>query len=468
MLKLKSGVLALMLALGCGSVYAATDVAAHGAADDALIQKGQYLAVASDCTACHTAHGGQPFAGGKVISSPVGDIIATNITPSNKDGIGSYSEQQFADALRKGVRADGAQLYPAMPYTAYATLTDEDIHALYTYFMSGVQAVDEPTAETELPFPLNIRTSMMVWNALFLKEPGYEADASQSASWNRGRYLVEGAAHCSTCHTPRGFLMQEQTDAAMTGAQVGPWFAPNITADPVSGIGEWSQQELKTYLRTGRLEGKAQAAGSMAEAITHSFRYLSDEDLSAIAEYMGSIADNTQVPSGPSRFNHGKQGHNLTAIRGVGFEEPVSDEGARLYSGNCSSCHGSSAQGTKDGFYPSLFHNSATAEHNPSNLIATILYGVERETAEGDVFMPPFGAQPNALNHLDDQQVAKLSNWILQQYGNQEVTVSPERVAEIRRGGPTSPLVLLAQLGVAAGVLVLLALVGWLIWRRKR
>lgn len=463
----KSGALALMMALGCGSVYAATDVAAHGA-NDALIQKGRYLAVASDCTACHTAHSGQPFAGGKAIASPVGEIIATNITPSKANGIGHYTEQQFADALRKGVRADGARLYPAMPYTAYATLTDDDIHALYAYFMSGVQPVDRPTAETQLPFPLNLRFSMMVWNALFLNDPGYQTDTTQSDSWNRGRYLVEGAAHCSTCHTPRGFLMQEKSAEAMTGAQVGSWYAPNITSDQVSGIGEWSQQELVTYLRTGRLEGKAQAAGSMAEAITHSFRYLSDDDLNAIAEYMHSVPDQTNVSSGPSRFTQGEASHNLVAIRGIGFNEAVSDEGARLFSGHCSSCHGSSAQGTKDGFYPSLFHNSATAEHNPSNLIATILFGVERDTAEGDVFMPPFGDQPNALNHLDDQQVATLSNWILQRYGKQSVTVSPEQVAEVRRGGPTSPLVLLAQLGVASGVLVLIALVGWLMWRRKR
>ncbi|WP_433977616.1 c-type cytochrome [Erwinia sp. E_sp_B01_9] len=116
--------------------------------------------------------------------------------------------------------------------------------------------------------------------------------------------------------------------------------------------------------------------------------------------------------AGSSRFGQGKPGNNLVAFRGDAFAAPTPDEGARLFSGNCASCHGSSAQGTADGFYPSLFHNSATAENNPSNLIATILFGVKRETAEGDVFMPPFGGQPEALNHLDDQQVATLSNWI--------------------------------------------------------
>ncbi|MBH2760601.1 cytochrome c [Serratia ureilytica] len=450
--------IALSLALVCGALHAA---------DDALMKKGEYLAVASDCTACHTAEHGQPFAGGRAIASPVGEIIATNITPSKSAGIGSYSEQQFSAALRQGVRADGARLYPAMPYTAYATLTDEDVHALYAYFMSGVKPVDNTTAATHLPFPLNLRFSMMFWNALFLNAPGYVPDASQSARWNRGRYLVDGAAHCSTCHTPRGFLMQEKQGDAFTGAQVGSWFAPNITANRMNGIGEWSQQDLIAYLKTGRLAGKAQAAGSMAEAITHSFQHLSEEDLAAIAEYMGSVEDSHAPASGASRFSQGNAASYLAALRGEPYSAPVSDEGARLFSGNCASCHGSSGQGTHDAFYPSLFHNSATAEKNPSNLIAAILFGVQRQTAEGDVFMPPFGAQPNALNHLDDHQVATLSSWIMQRYGKAEVTVLPQQVAEIRRGGPSSPLVMLAQAGVGAGTLAAIALLVWLMVRRK-
>lgn len=439
------------------------DLAESGAT---LLKKGEYLAVASDCTACHT--GTKLFAGGKAIESPVGEIIATNITPSKTAGIGNYTEQQFADAVRKGIRADGAHLYPAMPYTAYATLTDEDIHALYSYFMSGVQPVDEPARQTHLPFPLNLRFSMLFWNTLFLKSPGYTPDSSQSESWNRGRYLVEGATHCSTCHTPRGFLMQEKEDQAFTGAQVGPWFAPNITHNVVSGIGSWSQQDLVTYLKTGRLAGKAQAAGSMAEAITHSFQHLSPADLTAIAEYLATVPDAQAPAQGQSRFQQGKAANNLVAFRGEAFSAPVKDEGARLFSGNCASCHGSSGQGTEDGFYPSLFHNSATAEQNPANLVATILNGVERDTAQGNVFMPPFGEQPNALNHLNDDQVATLSNWILRHYGNAEVTVSASQVAEIRRGGPASPLVMMAQVGVAAAGVVIIALILFLLWRRKR
>ncbi|KMK19748.1 cytochrome C [Pluralibacter gergoviae] len=454
---MKRKLVTLIAVLACGLAHAA---------DDSLIKKGEYLAVAADCTACHTAEGGKAFAGGKAIASPVGDIIATNITPSAIDGIGHYSEQQFADALRKGRRADGAYLYPAMPYTAYATFTDEDIRALYAYFMSAVSPVDKPAEATHLPFPLNLRFSMLFWNALFLKQPGYSEDPTHSAQWNRGRYLVEGAAHCSTCHTPRGYLMQEKTNAAFTGAQVGSWYAPNITHDPARGIGQWSQQDLIAYLKTGRLVGKAQAAGSMAEAITHSFQYLTDNDLAAIAEYMASIGDNAPSAGGVSRFAQGQPAQSLAAFRGGAFREPTGDEGGRLFSANCASCHGSSGEGTKDAYYPSLFHNSATGEDNPSNLIATILFGVQRRTAEGDVFMPPFGAQPNALNSLNDVQIAQLSNWILKHYGNADVTVTEKQVAEIRRGGPSSPLVMLAQVGIGLGAAIVIVLLAW--WFRRR
>lgn len=444
----------------------------------ALIERGRYLAVASDCIACHTAPRGKPMAGGLAIASPVGEIIATNITPSKSHGIGNYSEAQFAAALRRGVRADGANLYPAMPYTAYAALNDADVHALYAYFMKGVAPVDTPTRETALPFPMNIRASMKVWNALFLKDQPLAPAPQRSTQWLRGRYLAEGPAHCSSCHTPRGFLMQEKTNLALSGAQVGPWYAPNITPHPTAGIGTWSQDELVAYLKTGRVEGRAQAAGSMAEAITHSFSKLTDEDLRAIAVYLNETPaigpDSSTPPTLGTRFEQGKAGNALAQFRGrtLGADSPEEIRGARLFSASCASCHGYNGQGTRDGYYPSLFHNSATAGVNANNLIATILYGVERETEDGGhVFMPPFGDQPNALNKLSNEDVAALSNYLLKYYGNPDLKVKPEDVAVIREGGPRSPLLLVARIGMGVGavVVVLLLLLGALmLLRRKR
>ncbi|MBM6550569.1 c-type cytochrome [Marinomonas ostreistagni] len=440
---------------------------AQASNDAETLAKGEYLAIASDCTACHSQeHAAKPFTGGKAISSPVGTIFATNITPSKAFGIGNYTEEQFANALRKGIAADGSHLYPAMPYTAYAKLTDEDIHALYSYFMNAVKPVDQPVPETELPFPMNLRFSMAFWNALFLDDTVHQDDPEQSESWNRGRYLVEGPTHCATCHTPRGLLMQEQGDQFLAGAQVGPWYAPNITSDKVSGIGSWSKAEVVQYLKTGHVEGKAQAAGSMAEAISYSFQHLSDGDLNAIADYLATVpAVNT---ASDNRFNQGEPGNKLAAFRGKDFHEDTSAPGARLYSGSCASCHGYNAQGTEDGYYPSLFHNSVTGEANTSNLIATILYGVDRETeAGGHVFMPPFGDQPNALNNLDNQQVAQLSNYILDMHGLKGTQVTPEQVAEIRAGGAQSPLIQYARVGMGVGVVVVLFAIG-LLWHRKR
>jgi mono/diheme cytochrome c family protein len=437
-----------------------------------LIDKGRYLATASDCVACHTNHdGGKPMAGGLPLASPVGTIISTNITPSKQFGIGSYSEAQFADAVRKGVRGDGANLYPAMPYVSYSVMTDEDIHALYAYFMRGVDPVEEKAPETALPFPMNIRASMIGWNLLFRPNAVHVDDPKQSADWNRGKYLAEGAAHCSTCHTPRGALMQEEKSLNLSGAQVGPWYAPDITNDKVHGIGNWSQQELVTYLKTGRLENKAQAAGSMAEAISYSFQHLTDADLNAIATYIRSVPSaHAGTAAGATRFDQGKATNDLAGFRGDKFAEGMKGDhaGAQIFTANCASCHGYNGQGTKDGYYPSLFHNAATGGDNPTNVIAAILYGVDRETEKGHVFMPPFGDQTNAVVSLNNVEVASLANYLLKDYGNAKLTVTPDDVQVIRNGGPASNLVTLARIGMAAGAVGALIVLAIIVWIRRR
>ncbi|MET0267078.1 MAG: cytochrome c [Duganella sp.] len=438
--------------------------------DSATVERGRYLALASDCMACHTAHHGKPMAGGLVMSSPVGDIVSTNITPSKQYGIGNYTEQQFSAALRHGVRADGQMLYPAMPYTSYAKMTDEDIHAMYAYFMQEVPAVEQGTKATSLPFPMNIRQSMKVWNALFLDDQPLAAAPERSAQWLRGRYLAEGAAHCTTCHTPRGMLMQEDTSRHLGGAQVGPWFAPNITSHPTAGIGSWSEDEVVQYLRTGRVEGKAQAAGSMAEAISLSFSKMTQSDLQAIAVYIKTVppvAGNGDQAEQATRFNQGKPGNALASLRGTSYADNIKGPnlGAQLFSANCAACHGVNGQGTADGYYPSLFHNSATV-HN-SNLIASILLGVDRKTADGHVFMPPFGDQPNALNHLSDHEIAALANYVLVRYGTGAPNIKPQDVAEIRQGGPESHMLMLARAGGVGGLLVLALGLWWLLRRRR-
>lgn len=437
--------------------------------DVALIERGRQLAVAADCAACHTApKGGTPFAGGYAIESPMGAIVATNITPSTTHGIGSYTLAEFQRALRQGVRRDGSHLYPAMPYTAYTQLTDADTAALYAYFMHGVKASDEPVAETKLPFPFSVRASMGVWNALFLKDVRFQPDAAKSEQVNRGAYLANALAHCSTCHTPRNTLMAEDLGKPfLSGGSVGPWFAPNITSDAVHGIGGWSDDELVRYLKTGQVHGKAQAAGPMAEAIEHSLQYLPEADLRAIVAYLKQTpAVGARSDAGAkARHGFGEPSRDEVALRGLTKDV---DAGWRVFSGSCAHCHQENGSGTSNGEYPSLFHNSATGADRADNLIATILHGVDRTVAGKPHFMPAFGDAASYTDRLSDQEIADLSNYVLHRYGNAAVKVSVEDVREARAGG-RKPLLAKAQpFMVPAGVLVLLVLVALVLRRRRR
>src|ERR1700752_1793747 len=202
--------------------------------------------------------------------------------------------------------------------------------------MRAVQTVEARAPATELPFPMNIRLSMLVWNFLFLDGHAFAPDPQQSAEWNRGAYLVEAATHCSTWHTPRGFLMQKEASRALSGAQVGPWYAPNITSDPVTGIGSWTRDELAAFLRSGRLPAKAQAAGSMGEAVEHSFQHLSAADIDAIATYIRSVPP-IHTPDGASRFTAGRMFSELDVLRGrdgVSSNNDANPSGAELFQGN--------------------------------------------------------------------------------------------------------------------------------------
>jgi mono/diheme cytochrome c family protein len=462
-----SALLIYFAATAAGGICQAADSPGQTAA---AVKRGEYLAIAADCGACHTAPGGKPFVGGLPISTPLGTIYSTNITPSADFGIGRYTEQDFSRALRLGVRRDGANLYPAMPYTSYAKFADEDAHALYLYFTQAVKPVDQRAPPTELPFPMNIRMSMIAWNLLFLDTTAFVADPQESAEWNRGAYLVQGAAHCSTCHTPRGFLMQEQTSRALSGAQVGPWYAPNITSDPLSGIGSWTKGDLVAYLRTGHLSRKAQAAGSMGEAVEHSFQHLAATDLDAIATYIKSVPAFPEPAADISRFTAGKMSSELGRSRGravIRSDSESAPSGAELFQGNCTSCHSAEGQGSKDGYYPSLFWNSATGAKNATNLIAAILYGVNRTTSGRQAFMPGFGGRTTDANALSDRDIAALGNYVLTHFGSADTTITEQQVAEARRGGPTSLLLVVARGGMAAAAVIVFLGVAFLAFRRR-
>ncbi|AOK31757.1 MULTISPECIES: cytochrome c [Burkholderia] len=410
---------------------AAVAPAAAASGDAALVERGRYLAVAGDCMACHTAKGGKPFAGGLPMPVPMlGKIYTSNITPDADNGIGKWTLEDFERAVRHGVSKNGDNLYPAMPYVSYAKVSDDDVKALYAYFMHGVEPVKQAPPSNEIPWPLNMRWPLKIWNALFLKDGPYQPKPNQSVEWNRGAYLVQGLAHCGTCHTARGVTMQEKSldetgGSFLSGSVLAGWEGYNITSDRNAGIGDWTQPQLVQYLRTGSVPGLAQAAGPMAEAIEHSFSRMTDADLGAIATYIRTVPA-VSDGSKQSRSSWGKPTNDGVKLRGVALSSAGVDP-ARLYLGNCATCHQMRGKGTPDGYYPPLFHNSTVGASNPTNLVQVILHGVQRKAGSEDVGMPAFGYE------LSDAQIAALTNYVTQQFGNPGAKqVTDQDVAKLR------------------------------------
>ena len=410
-----------------------------GAPNAALIEQGRYLAVAGDCFACHSQSG----KGGHAINSPLGAIYATNITPSKTAGIGNYTLAQFSDAVRRGVRADGSQLYPAMPYTAYARLTDADLAALYAYFMHGVEQVDTPSPATRLPFPFNLRFSMKAWNGLFLDEQPYVPVPGQSVEWNRGAYLVQGLAHCSTCHTPRNALMAEKSEQFLRGSSLGTWYAPDLVA------GNWSAQDMAAYLSTGHAANGATAGGPMLEAIDLSFSKMRPADVQAMAAYLHTLPGGAQ----------GTVNAAVPPISGSDIAEMTGKlhPGAQLYRDNCASCHQNNGDGMRG--LPALRNHPVLRQPNADNVAMAILQGVWPEHRQG---MPGFAAE------LTDSQIAAISNYVVGDFGHGKAVIDEHRVQSLRNGGDTPLLLTLARGGMLLGAVLAVLLLLFLLMRRRK
>lgn len=411
------GATLLLGAITLPNAYAADTPAAN--AD--LVARGAYLTKAADCIACHTANKASPYAGGVGFPTPFGTVYSTNITPDNAHGIGTFSDQDFISAVREGVSKGGKRLYPAMPYTSYTKLTDDDILAIRAYLKTVKPIASSPPANT-LPFPFNQRWTLGFWNILNFNDGRFKPDATKSAEWNRGAYLATALGHCQECHTPRN-VMEGLSSKDLAGAQLGNWTAFNITPDATAGIGSWSPEEIAHYLRDGAAPGKANAAGPMAEVVENSTRFMSDADLHALAAYLKTVparGGNGEV----SRFGAGTPLAGVTDIRGRLPAVPVAGlptDGKTLFVANCASCHsvtGGGIGGDAPGNYPSLLHNSVVGSANPGNLTMVVLHGVNRETNHGDVAMPQFGTE------LTDDEVALLVNYVTKQFGNGATTTA--------------------------------------------
>ena len=381
------------------------------------IERGRYLAVLGDCTACHTAPDGQPFAGGLALQTPFGTLVAQNITPDRETGIGNWTEDEFVAALHDGRGHNGTRLYPAMPYPAYTKMTDDEVRAIRAY-LATVAPVRNKVISNQLPFPLNIRLAMVFWNALNFTPGRYQSNPDKSAEWNRGAYIVEGAAHCGTCHTPKTLFGGDKTATPLAGATLQGWFAPNITTDPHKGIGGWSKDDLVQYLKTGT-NSWTLASGPMAEAISHSTSKMTDEDIAAIATYLKDSGSGGSTPKPVP----------------VAADDKVMRVGAAIYKDSCAACHKDTGAGESH-LFPRLSGNANVQSDDPTTLVRIVLQGTRAVSTPS---MPTGPAMPAFDWRLNDAQVAAVLTYIRNNWGNAAAAIPASTIASQRMSLAQSP-----------------------------
>jgi mono/diheme cytochrome c family protein len=373
------------------------------------IAHGKALVIAGDCASCHTADPAKPFAGGKRINTPFGGIYSPNLTPDRDTGLGAWSEEDFHRALRSGVAPDGSRYYPAFPYPYFTKLTRQDIEAIRVYLatLAPVHSIERPT---ELRWPLNYRVVMRVWNALFFRPGIFEPNQQKSTEWNRGGYLVTGAAHCGACHTPKNLFGADRRGRSFGGSEVDGWYAPRLDNAARSGLKSWSEDDLVEYLSSGR-NGKSHADGPMADVVVNSTSQMSDADVRAIAVYLKDL------PAGASEP--------------VVTPPPDADmaAGKAVYDHNCVSCHeadGSSAPR----IYPPLPGNALLQSGDPLSTLRIILDGAQTVTTRR---APNPGSMPAYAKQLSDSEVADVANYIRNSWGNAAPLVTPTQVKRARK-----------------------------------
>ncbi|MBE9604318.1 cytochrome c [Acetobacteraceae bacterium H6797] len=404
------------------------------------IERGEYVARQADCVACHSTEHGQPFAGGLPMGSPLGTIFATNITPDKETGIGNYTLAQFDNAVRRGVAPDGRRLYPAMPYPSYVKMSDDDIRALYDYFMNHVQPVKQANKPTTIEWPMNMRWPLAFWNAVFAPGSGFKPEPQRDALWNRGAYLVEGAGHCGSCHTPRGLAFQEVAlDASgeryLSGALLDGWYAPSLRNDHNTGLGRWSEDDIVAFLKNGR-NRHGVVFGSMMEAYNNSTQFMSDDDLRGIARYLKSLPGDAKRDGTPWQYDGA-----TTAL--LSSANARNTPGAQTYLARCGTCHGRDGQGRGEWIPPLAGASSLLAPESASAINIT-LNGAGRVVSAG---VPDAYRMPALRAQLNDREVADELTFVRSAWGNKASAVTPEQVRDLReRTNPASSDVIILQM----------------------
>lgn len=383
-----------------------------------LAERGEYLTRAADCEACHTAEGGRPFAGGRAFVLPFGTLYSTNITPDAATGIGTYSDAQFIDAMRAGIGRNHERLYPAMPFTSYAYLSDADVLAIKAYLFS-LPPVSAAPPQNTLAFPFNQRALMGLWALMFNSNQRFEPHPERSAEWNRGAYLAEALEHCGECHTPRNLFFALDNRHKYAGAVQAGWRAYNITPDKEGGVGTWSDEDLAHYLSTGHADGRGTAAGPMGEAVDDSLRYLQREDIAALVTYLRSVEPVASSGLPTPRTAPAPQAPIDARTANL---DP---RGQAVYEGACAGCHGWTGES------PVL--SSATligtrAVNDPSalNVAQIVIHGGPRHVSNDPGNMPAFGSS------YSDEEIASVANYVTGRFGAQASTLTADNVARMR------------------------------------
>jgi mono/diheme cytochrome c family protein len=374
------------------------------------IANGRYQAVLGDCAGCHTVPGGKPFAGGVALQTPFGKLVGPNITPDVETGIGNWLEADFKRMMKTGIGHNGIRLYPAMPYPSYTRMTDGDIADLWVY-LQGVQPVKNEVVANQLPFPFNIRLVMAGWNLINFKPGTFAPDPNKTAEWNRGAYIVEGAGHCSTCHSPKTLLGADKGGSAfLQGEVLQGWLAPKLSSAPRDGLGAWSLDDVRAYLKTGANRFDV-ASGPMAEVISNSTSKMTDADVHAIAVYLKDVSGAASDASPVAASTAGMRA------------------GAEIYAGTCSACHGGNGEGQAR-LFPKLAGNPLIQQQNATSLVHVVLAGSQGAATAA---APTTPAMPSLAWRLNDAQVADVLTFIRNSWGNAAPAVTAGAVADLRK-----------------------------------
>ena len=378
------------------------------------VKRGEYLARAGNCVACHTTRGGALYAGGLAMSTPFGTVYSSNITSDTKTGIGSWTPSHFWRAMHNGRSKDGRLLYPAFPYPSYTQITREDSDAIFAYLLR-VPAVEQLRPAHALRFPYNSQLALAVWRALFFDPGAFQPEPGRSSEWNRGAYLVRGLGHCVACHSRRNIFGAITESMELSGGVIPMtgWYAPSLLSPEEAGVSDWDPEHVVELLATG-VSPRGSAMGPMAEVVFRSTQYLTREDLRAMAAFLKTL---------PATQSQAAQSQARGAVL------PSLAAGRKIYERECADCHGEEGKGAS-GAYPALAGNRAVTMNVPANVIRVVLSGGYPPATGGNP--RPHGMPPFA-HVLNDGEIAAVVSYVRAAWGNDASAVTQLQVSRYRQ-----------------------------------